>query len=107
MSRLNVVNKIMLSPEGSTLAEMQTLTRTLLRDGMRTFSLTMHSPSVQPGCTPYVRTAADLDAFLNRVRDYCDFFTGELGGSADTPEDYFKSLIGADAAQRVSAEERC
>jgi hypothetical protein len=93
LSRLRVVNKIMLSPEGSTLEEMKALTRSLLRRGVRTFSLTMHSPSVEPGCTPYVRTTAELGQFLDRVRAYCDFFLGELGGVAGTPEDFLESLV--------------
>lgn len=92
MSRLHVVNKIMLSPEGSTLGEMKALSRSLLRRGVRTFSLTMHSPSVEPGCTPYVRTTADLGQFLDRVAAYCDFFIGELGGVASTPEGFLESL---------------
>ena len=92
MSRLHIVNKIMLSPEDSTLAEMKMLTRALLRKGVRTFSLTMHSPSVEPGCTPYVRTAADLSAFLDRITAYCDFFFGDVGGTSSTPEDFFESL---------------
>jgi hypothetical protein len=92
MSHLHVVNKIMLSPEGSTLTEMKALTTTLVRRGVRTFSLTMHSPSVEPGCTPYVRTPEELGQFLDRVDAYCDFFMGELGGTASTPEEFFDSV---------------
>jgi hypothetical protein len=92
LSRLGVVNKITLSPEGSTLHEMKALTRSLLRRGARTFSLTLHSPSVEPGCTPYVRTMSELGRFLDRVRAYCDFFLDELGGVAGTPEDFLESL---------------
>ena len=100
MSRLHVVNKIMLSPEGSTLEEMKALSTSLIRRGVRTFSLTMHSPSVEPGCTPYVRTTADLGQFLDRVAAYCDFFIGELGGVANTPEGFLDSL--ASRQERVS-----
>jgi len=100
MSRLRVVNKIMLSPEGSTLEEMKALTRSLLRRGVRTFSLTLHSPSVEPGCTPYVRTSADLAQFLDRIAAYCDFFLGELGGVASTPESFLTSL--ASRQERMS-----
>jgi hypothetical protein len=80
LSRSGALNKIMLSPETSTLAEMQAVTRALMADGVRTFSLTLHSPSVEPGHTEYVRTAADLRAFLDRIAAYCDFFFGTLGG---------------------------
>jgi hypothetical protein len=104
-SRLHVVNKIMLSPEGSTLGEMKALTRSLLRRGVRTFSLTMHSPSVEPGCTPYVGSAAELDEFLHKISDYCDYFVGELGGVAGTPEDWYESLGAATAPHDL--QERC
>jgi hypothetical protein len=95
-----VVNRIMLSPEGSTLDEMKQVTRSLLRRGVRTFSLTMHSPSVEPGCTPYVRNQEELGQFLDRVAAYCDFFLGELSGAPSTPEDWYESL------ERGSRQER-
>jgi hypothetical protein len=101
MSRLHIVNKIMLSPEDSTLAEMKMLTSALLRKGVRTFSLTMHSPSVEPGCTPYVRTAEELSAFLDRISAYCDFFFGDISGTSSTPEAFFESI------QKDSRQEHC
>ncbi len=88
----NAVNKVMLSPEGSTLAELKALTTSLFRRGVRTFSLTLHSPSVEPGCTPYVRTDADLGRFIDRIVAYCEFFFGELGGVPCTPEEFRTSL---------------
>ncbi len=92
MARLHIVNKIMLSPEGSTLTEMKALTASLLRRGVRTFSLTLHSPSVEPGHTPYVQSAADVARLLDAVGAYCDFFLGELGGVPSTPEEFLTSL---------------
>ena len=38
-----------------------------------------------PGNTPYVRSEADLSAFLQRIDQYLDFFTGEVGGRGATP----------------------
>lgn len=102
MARLHVVNKTMLSPEGHSLAEMQALTRSLLARGVRTFAMTLHSPSVQPGCTPYVRTERDLQEFLARIDAFCGFFLGEVGGASTTPEDLYGLL-----SKNVSAlEER-
>ena len=100
-ARLGLVNKIMLSPEGSTLQEMQQLTRSLLARQVRTFSLTLHSPSVEPGCTPYVRNARDLEEFLARIDAYCAFFLGEIGGVASTPEAFRQSVL-----RPISVEER-
>jgi hypothetical protein len=47
-----------------------------LRNGHRVFSFTYHSPSLAPGNTPYVRSAADLRAFLQRIERYLDFLPG-------------------------------
>jgi hypothetical protein len=85
LARAGVLNKIMLSPETSSLVEMQALTRALMADGVRTFSFTLHSPSLEAGHTPYVRTEADLRSFLTRIDAFCDFFleSGGVGGTLD------------------------
>jgi hypothetical protein len=85
LARLGLIERIMLTPEGISFAEQRRLTLALLRKGHRVFSLTYHSPSLAPGNTPYVRTEADLQAFLRRIEQYFEFFTGELGGRAVTP----------------------
>lgn len=97
LSRTGLLNKVMLSPEGNTLDEMKALTRALFGDGLRTFALTFHSPSLQPGCTPYVRTTADRDAFVTTIQRYCDFFFGELNGQPTTAEELFEQLGAAGA----------
>lgn len=96
LARLGVVNKAMLSPEGSRLDEMILLTRTLLRHGLRTFTLTFHSPSLEPGHTPYVRTREDLQRFLATLERYFEFFFHELGGVGSTPP-AFRGALAAPA----------
>jgi hypothetical protein len=98
LSRSGAVNRVMLSPEGSTLDEMKALTQALLEDGVRSFSFTFHSPSLKPGCTPYVRTEADRDAFLRTIDQYCDFFFGRIGGVASTPADWYDQLSRSQAS---------
>jgi hypothetical protein len=85
LAHLGLVERITLTPEGISFAEQRRLTRALLRNGHRVFSFTYHSPSLAPGNTPYVRSEADLRAFLRRIEQYLDFFMGELGGRAATP----------------------
>lgn len=106
LSRLHIVDKVMLSPEGATIAEMKALTTSLFRRGVRTFSLTLHSPSLETGCTPYVRTATDLRVLLDAVAAYCDFFMGDLGGVASTPEDFLGSLGGGSHGSSRAPESR-
>jgi hypothetical protein len=101
LSRIGMVNRVMLSPEGNTLQEMIALTRALIDDGLRLFSLTFHSPSVEPGHTPYVRTQSDLDTFLSTIERYFEFFFGELGGQPSTPERFRREVLGRVAATHV------
>jgi hypothetical protein len=85
LARLRLFERIRLSPEGITFDEMRRLTLALLRSGIRTFSLTYHSPSLMPGNTPYVRTEAELETFLMTIDEYLSFFIGEVGGHPSTP----------------------
>ena len=93
LARMGAVNRIMLSPEGNSLDEMRALTDTLLARGVRTFTLTFHSPSLEPGHPPYVRTRADLDRFLHDIERYCEFFRDECGGRPSTPGE-FRAAVG-------------
>jgi hypothetical protein len=85
----------MLSPETSTLDEMKAVTRSLLADGVRTFTVTLHSPSAEPGHTPYVRTAADLNAFVARLDAFFEYFLGSVGGEPGTIESFRLSALSA------------
>lgn len=94
LKRIGAVDRVMLSPEGNTLGEMVALTRALLADGLTVFTLTLHSPSVVPGHTPYVRSQADLSTLLTAIERYFEFFFGELGGTSSTPERFRQDLLG-------------
>jgi hypothetical protein len=98
LNRLGAVNRVMLSPEGNTLPEMVALTRALMSDGVTLFTLTLHSPSLDVGHTPYVRSQADLSTLLTAIERYFEFFFGELGGTSSTPEQLRQDLLGRAAA---------
>ncbi len=85
LSRLGAVDRLRLSPEGFEPAELRKLTRWLLARGSRVFTFSYHSPSLLPGCTPYVRSASELERFLDRFKSFFDFFFGALGGVTATP----------------------
>lgn len=85
LARLKLVNKVWLSPEGYLSTEHIQLTKDMFADGVRVFSFAFHSPSVEPGHTPYVTSQKDLDNFLRRCEQYFDFFFGKLGGCPTTP----------------------
>jgi hypothetical protein len=75
--RTGLLNRVPLTPEGVPLGEALEAARALLGDGLRWFSLSFHSPSVEPGHTPFVRTAADLRAFHAWWDGIFDFFERE------------------------------
>ncbi|MEE8304645.1 MAG: polysaccharide deacetylase family protein [Candidatus Tectomicrobia bacterium] len=101
LARLRCVNRVWLSPEGYRLEENIALLRALYADGVRIFSCAFHSPSVDPGHTPYVTSQRDLDHFLSHCRKLFDFFMGELGGCPTTPLELKAQLLGSLTPRRV------
>ena len=95
-ARLGIVERIRLTPEGSTLEECKRLTHAMLDAGHRVLVVSYHSPSLEPGHTPYVRSQKDLNKFLGWLEGYFEFFMGEIGGHASTP-----AQIRAAALQRT------
>ncbi len=89
LSRLGLIERIRLTPEGISLDEAKRLTMSLIRSGQRLFVLSYHSSSLLPGSTPYVADEADLQKFLQWLDGYCRFFFGSLGGRATTAEDVY------------------
>lgn len=63
-SRLGLLSRVALTPEDMPLDEAKEAVRIAVGEGLRLLNFAFHSPSVEPGHTPYVRTEADLAAFL-------------------------------------------
>jgi hypothetical protein len=84
-SRLGLVDRLLLSPEGFTSDEHKRLTKSLIARGSRVFTWSFHSSSIVPGHTVYVKNQYQLQQFLDRFRRYFDFFFNELHGHATTP----------------------
>lgn len=80
LARSRAVERIRLTPEGASSADMRRLTSALHGAGCQVFSLTYHSPSMVAGHTPYVRSADELERFIATVHDYCAWFRDEIGG---------------------------
>ena len=85
MSKTRLLERVLLSPEGHSLDKMKRLTRTLVARGVRVLTLSLHSPTAKPGCTPYTASEQDVTAFIEKCRQYFKFFADELGGTATTP----------------------
>jgi hypothetical protein len=62
-ARLGLLSRVALTPEDMPLAEALEAVRVAAGEGVRLLNFSFHSPSIEPGHTPYVRDAADLAAF--------------------------------------------
>lgn len=94
LARVNALYPARLSPEGNDLATMQRLARHLFDGGLRVFTLSLHSPSLRPGNTPYARTDQDLQRLTDRTGAFLDFFREQLGGAFVTTTDLHRRLQG-------------
>lgn len=65
LSRAGLLERIPLTPEGISVEEARRAIDMALDDGLPVLVFSFHSPSLAPGHTPYVRSAADLDAFYD------------------------------------------
>lgn len=91
-SRLNLVDRLILSPEGYTAAEHRKVTDFLLAQGERIFTWSFHSPTVVPGNTVYVKNEREKQQYLDSFRRYFDYFFNDLGGQATTPTGIYNML---------------
>lgn len=73
-ARLGLLNRVNLSPEGSTLQECIDLVKTRSRQGQKIFVYSFHSSTLMIGGSPYVKSQKDLDAFLQHLDGFYTFF---------------------------------
>ncbi|RDC60381.1 hypothetical protein HME9302_01586 [Alteripontixanthobacter maritimus] len=71
-SRLGMLERIALTPEGVTTQEAAQGVDIAIDDGLPLLVFSFHSPSLAPGFTPYVRTEADLDRLYDWFRSIYD-----------------------------------
>nr|WP_298926801.1 polysaccharide deacetylase family protein [uncultured Erythrobacter sp.] len=67
-SKLNLLERIALTPEGVTAEEALRGIDIALDDGLPLLVLSFHSPSLAPGHTPYVRSEADVERLYDWFR---------------------------------------
>lgn len=90
MARSRLTERIRLTPEGTKVSDARRLVRALLKRGTRIFTLSYHTPSLVPGNTPYVRTAAEREQFVGWCEDFFAFFFGEIGGRPATIAEVYR-----------------
>ena len=100
-SRLGLLDRLTLTPEGMQENHLISLARHMVADGHRVFCLSFHSSTLLPGSTAYVETDKDYAVFIQRIRRFLDVFTGELGGQPTTFEALDAAFREADEPTRV------
>jgi len=85
LSHMRLLECSTLTPEGVPVDEYTKLAAAMIARGKRVFSLTYHSPSLEPGHTPYVRNEQDLERFIDSIEKFLDTFFNRFGGQATDP----------------------
>lgn len=63
LARSGLLSRVSMTPEDMPLPDALEAVRVAVGEGERLLNFAFHSPSVEPGHTPYIRDAADLAAF--------------------------------------------
>jgi hypothetical protein len=69
-SRLGIVRRVILTPEGETLPALLELAARLLEQGERFLHLFWHSPSLVPGLSPFVTSAGDRERLFATIEGF-------------------------------------
>lgn len=69
LARIGMLERIPLTPEGVSVTEAIRGIDIALDEGLPVLVFSFHSPSLAPGHSPYVRSAADLDRFYDWWRE--------------------------------------
>jgi hypothetical protein len=65
LARARLLSRVPLTPEGVTAREAVEAIDALLETGVRVLNFSFHSPTLEPGHTPYVRTSQDVRDFYH------------------------------------------
>ncbi len=73
LARVGLLERIALTPEGITLDEAIRGIDIAIDDGLPVIVLSLHSPSIAPGHTPYVRSEDDVERLYERLDGVYDY----------------------------------
>lgn len=65
LAKARLLSRVPLTPEGVPVRDAVDAIDALLESGVRVLNLSFHSPTLEPGHTPYVRDMGDLHAFYH------------------------------------------
>jgi hypothetical protein len=70
--RAKLVQRIVLTPEMGTVQDLLVLSRRLIEQGVEHLHMFLHSSSLEPGLTPFARTADRVNAITRIIADYVE-----------------------------------
>jgi hypothetical protein len=94
LRKLGVARVVWLRPSYSSLEDMTALARRLAEAGVPLLNLLFHSSEAIVGGSPYNRTQAELDTFLERLDRFLAFATRDLGAVPQTFREFRDSHLG-------------
>lgn len=89
LHRLNLARLLWLRPSTYSEAEMRQLADFIRReDAVPVFNFMFHSSELHPGGSPYNRTEAEVEAFMDRLFSVARYLIGNLGATALTLSEF-------------------
>jgi hypothetical protein len=73
LHKLNLLNKVWLSPEMSDSRQMVKLTQCLMKKDYEVINMFFHSTTLQAGLNSFVETKSDEQQFFKRIKDFLAF----------------------------------
>lgn len=94
LAHLRLLNRVTLTPEGISIEEALAAIRIMAQRQEALYCLSFHSPSVEPGHTPYVRNETDLERFYTWLTTVLDLLVGQMHARPADPQDIFEAARG-------------
>lgn len=94
LRKLGIARVLWIRPSYSSLDDMKTLARRLVKRGEPVINMLFHSSEAIVGGSPYNRTQAELDAFLDRLERFFTFAVRDLGATPVTYREFRDAYVG-------------
>jgi hypothetical protein len=110
LARLGLLERLRLSPEGFGFENAKRLIDACHGRGITSFVMSFHSPSLRPGCTPYVRNEADLRLFVDTIHLTLRYLIDAVGARPTSVLELYRMLKPEPAPEPAAAgagEGRC
>lgn len=103
LSHSRLLNRVTLSPEGMPLDEIIPALKVMAAQGQKIFCISFHSPSMEPGNTPYVQNEQDLEDLYTWLHEVLTFLIQTVGAKPATPFDILAAARVDDCTALVGA----